>query len=166
METTIMSTPADAGRYLPSPSERVREQVRLYEATDGAEGGTLEDRPVIILTHTGARTGAIRKNPIMRIPDGRAYVAVASAAGSSTHPAWYFNLIANPQVHVQDHAEHHDLVAREVHGEEKRRLWTVAETYWPHFPEYREKAAGREIPILLLEPALSPQHVTGPQSSG
>ena len=138
--------------YIPSPSERVREQVRLYETSDGAEGGMLEGRPVVILTHTGAKTGGIRKNPIMRIPDGDAYIAVASAAGASTHPAWYFNLIADPRVHVQDHAEHHDLIAREVHGAEKERLWKVAESYWPHFPEYREKAAGREIPILLLEP--------------
>ena len=138
--------------YIPSPSERVSEQVRLYEASDGAEGGTLEGRPVVILTHTGAKTGGIRKNPIMRIPDGDAYVAVASAAGATTHPAWYFNLIADPRVHVQDHAEHRDLIAREVHGVEKDRLWAVAESYWPHFPEYREKAAGREIPILLLEP--------------
>jgi deazaflavin-dependent oxidoreductase (nitroreductase family) len=140
------------GRYLRSTSERVSEQVRLYEASDGAQGGTLEGRPVVILTHIGAKTGGIRKTPIMRIPDGDAYVAVASAAGASTHPAWYFNLVAHPRVHLQDHAEHHDVIAREVDGAEKQRLWTVAESYWPHFPEYRERAAGREIPILLLAP--------------
>jgi F420H(2)-dependent quinone reductase len=143
--------PHEQADYIPSPSERVSEQVRLYEASDGVEGGTLEGRPVVILTHTGAKTGGIRKNPIMRIPDGDAYVAVASAAGAVTHPAWYFNLVADPRVHVQDHAEHHDLIAREVHGAEKDRLSAVAESYWQHFPEYREKAAGREIPILLLE---------------
>lgn len=143
------------GTYLPSPSERVRDQVRLYEATNGEEGGTLEGKPVIILTHTGVKTGAVRKTPIMRIPDGDGYVAVASAAGSVKHPAWYLNLIAQPQVHVQDHAAHHDLIAREVHGPEKQRLWTVAESFWPYFPEYREKAAGREIPILRLEPAVA-----------
>ncbi len=147
--------PSDPGRYLPSPSERVREQVQLYEASDGAEGGTLEGRPVVILTHTGAKTGGIRKTPIMRIPHGDAYVAVASAAGATTHPAWYFNLTAHPEVHVQDHAEHHDMIAREVHGAEKQRIWAVAETYWPHFPEYREKAGGREIPIFLLERPLT-----------
>jgi deazaflavin-dependent oxidoreductase (nitroreductase family) len=145
------------GGYLPSPSERVREQVALYEASNGAEGGTLEDRPVIILTHTGVKTGAVRKNPIMRIPDGDAYIAVASAAGAKKHPAWYFNLVAHPRVHVQDHAQHYELVARVVHGAEKQRLWAVAESYWPHFPEYREKAAGREIPILRLEPDTGPR---------
>ena len=144
--------PGKRDRYLPSPSERIREQVRLYEASNGSEGGTLEDRPVIILTHTGAKTGAIRKNPIMRIPDGDAYIAVASAAGATNNPAWYVNLIAHPHVHVQDHAEHHELVAREVHGAEKQRLWQIAESYWPHFPEYRKRAAGRDIPVLLLEP--------------
>ena len=146
----------EQNRYLPSPNERVGEQVRLYEASDGTEGGTLEGRPVIILTHTGARTGAIRKIPIMRIPAGDAYIAVASAAGSSNHPAWYFNLIAHPRIHVQDHAEHHDMIAREVSDTEKERLWGVAETYWPHFPEYRKKAAGREIPIFLLESTADP----------
>jgi deazaflavin-dependent oxidoreductase (nitroreductase family) len=137
----------------------VSEQVTLYERSDGAEGGTLEGRPVVILTHTGAKTGAIRKIPIMRIPDGSSYVAVASAAGATRHPAWYFNLIAHPQAHIQDHARHHDVLAREVHGAEKQRLWKVAESYWPHFPEYRARA-GREIPILLLEPVTT----SGPPS--
>jgi F420H(2)-dependent quinone reductase len=149
------STDDDRDRYLPSPSRRVRDQVTLYEATDGADGGTLEGRPVIILTHTGARTGAVRKTPVMRIPNGDAYIVVASAAGAPTHPAWYFNLIAHPHVHVQDHADHHDMVAREVHGADKQRLWAIADRFWPHFPEYREKAQGRDIPILLLEPAVA-----------
>jgi len=68
--------------YQPSPSTRVREQVALYEATDGREGGTLEDKPVVILTTVGARTGNVRKNPVMRIKDGDTYVAVASAGGA------------------------------------------------------------------------------------
>ena len=146
----------DTRDYVPSPIERISEQVRLYENSDGVEGGTLEGRPVIILTHTGAKTGAVRKIPIMRIPLGDAYIAVASAAGARTHPAWYFNLVAHPHVHVQDHAEQHDMLAREVHGTEKQHLWRVAESYWPHFPEYRERAAGRDIPILLLEPLVNP----------
>lgn len=138
--------------YQPSPSQRVSDQVCLYEAIDGAEGGTLEERPVIILTHTGAKTGAIRKTPIMRIPDGDGYLAVASAAGAAQHPAWYFNLISHPAVHVQDHATHLNLTARELSGAEEQRAWTVAETFWPHFPEYRANAGHRKIPILRLEP--------------
>jgi F420H(2)-dependent quinone reductase len=138
--------------YQPSPSDRVREQVALYEATDGREGGTLEDRPVVILTTTGAKTGNIRKNPVMRIKEGDTYVAVASAAGATSHPSWYRNLIAHPDVLLQDGATVHRVRAREADGEEKAHWWRVAETFWPHFPEYREKAGAREIPVMLLEP--------------
>jgi F420H(2)-dependent quinone reductase len=138
--------------YLPSPSERVRDQVARYEASNGAEGGTLEGRPVVILTTIGARSGAIRKNPVMRIPYGDNYIAVASNAGATTHPAWYRNVTANPDIWVQDGAVKRRLRAREVFGEEKTRMWAVAEQYWPHFPEYRAKAGAREIPVLLLEP--------------
>ena len=138
--------------YVPSPTGFVADQVARYEASDGADGGTLEGRPVIIMTTTGARTGAIRKNPIMRIPNGDSYVAVASNAGAATHPAWYRNLTANPDVWVQDGSTRVPLRAREVVGEEKDRMWAIAEQYWPHFPEYRSSAGAREIPVLVLEP--------------
>jgi deazaflavin-dependent oxidoreductase (nitroreductase family) len=137
--------------YVPSPSEQVRDQVARYEASNGADGGTLEGKPVVILTTTGARTGAVRKNPVMRIPYGDKYIAVASAAGAATDPAWYRNLVAHPDLSVQDGAEVKVLRAREVFGEEKDRMWAVAELYWPHFPEYRAKAGEREIPVLVLE---------------
>jgi deazaflavin-dependent oxidoreductase (nitroreductase family) len=139
--------------YEPSPSDRVREQVSLYEATDGKEGGTLEDRPVVILTTSGAKTGSVRKNPVMRIKEGDVYVAVASNAGATTHPAWYRNLVAHPELSLQDGATVHRVRAREVHGEEEARWWQIAERDWPHFPEYRAKAGDRDIPVMLLEPA-------------
>jgi deazaflavin-dependent oxidoreductase (nitroreductase family) len=139
--------------YEPSPSDRVREHVSLYEATDGKEGGTLEDRPVVILTTIGAKTGSVRKNPVMRIKEGDVYVAVASNAGATTHPAWYRNLVAHPELSLQDGATVHRVRAREVHGEEKARWWQIAERDWPHFPEYRATAGDRDIPVLLLEPA-------------
>ncbi|HZC91044.1 MAG TPA: nitroreductase/quinone reductase family protein [Mycobacterium sp.] len=138
--------------YVPSPSEQVRNQVARYEASNGADGGTLEGKPVVILTTTGARTGAVRKNPVMRIPYGDKYIAVASAAGAATDPAWYRNLTAHPDLWVQDGAVKRQLRACEVFGEEKTRMWAVAEQYWPHFPEYRAKAGDREIPVLVLEP--------------
>lgn len=138
--------------YAPSPSERVRDQVAEYEATGGREGGTLEGKPVIILTTTGARTGKIRKTPLIRIEQDGIYAVVASAGGAPEHPAWYRNVIAQPAVRLQDHDNVRALRAREVHGEEKARWWRIADTFWPHFPEYREKAADREIPVLLLEP--------------
>jgi deazaflavin-dependent oxidoreductase (nitroreductase family) len=141
-----------AAEYVPSSSERARDQVARYEATDGREGGTLEGRPVVILTMAGAVSGKIRKTPVMRIERDGVYLAVASAGGAPTHPAWYRNLIANPDVRLQDGAEVHRLRAREVFGEEKAMAWKLAESRWPHFPAYRA-TAGREIPILLLEPA-------------
>jgi deazaflavin-dependent oxidoreductase (nitroreductase family) len=143
------------GQYVPSPSERVRTQVAEYEASRGVEGATLEGRPVVILTAVGATSGKVRKNPVMRIVDGDRYVAVASAGGSPTNPSWYANLVAHPRIRLQDGASVREFQAREVTGEEKRYYWTVAERFWPHFPEYRRLAAGREIPIMVLEPVAS-----------
>jgi deazaflavin-dependent oxidoreductase (nitroreductase family) len=137
--------------YVPSSSELARDQVALYEATDGREGGTLEGRPVVILTMTGATSGKIRKTPVMRIERDGTYLAVASAGGAPRHPAWYHNLIAHPDVRLQDGTQVHSLRAREVFGQEKVESWKLAESRWPHFPDYRAEA-GREIPILVLEP--------------
>jgi len=138
--------------YQPIPSDRVCEQVALYEATDGQEGNTLEGRPVVILTTIGAKTSNIRKNPVMRIKEGDTYVAIASNAGATSHPSWYRNLIAHPEVSLQDGATVYQLRARQVHGEDQVRWWRAAESFWPYFPEYRAKAGAREIPVMLLEP--------------
>jgi deazaflavin-dependent oxidoreductase (nitroreductase family) len=140
------------GEYVPSPDERARTQVADYEATGGVEGGTLEGKPVVILTSLGAKSKRVRKNPVMRIVEGDRYVVVASAGGAPKHPAWYANLVAHPLVRVQDGHSVSVLRAREVHGQEKAHYWTVAEGFWPHFPAYRESAGGREIPVLVLEP--------------
>ena len=137
--------------YEPSPVVRVRDQVALYEASDGRQGNTLEDRPIVVLTSIGARSGKLRKNPIMRIEDHGSFVAVASAAGAPKNPSWYANLIAHPDVLVQDGRTVLHRRAREVFGTEKEHWWVVAERFWPHYPEYR-RLAGREIPLLLLEP--------------
>jgi deazaflavin-dependent oxidoreductase (nitroreductase family) len=141
------------GEYVPSPLQHVRKQVADYEATAGAQGGTLEGRPVVILTSVGAKSGLVRKNPVMRIVDGDRYVAVASDGGASTNPSWYANLVAHPRVRLQDAAVVSEFRAREVGGDEKRYYWKVAERFWPHFPEYRRLADGRDIPIMVLEPA-------------
>jgi deazaflavin-dependent oxidoreductase (nitroreductase family) len=140
------------GEYEPSPVERIRNQVALYESTGGTEGNTLEGRPVAILTTIGSKSRKIRKNPIMRIKENGIYVVAASAAGAPKHPSWYGNLVAHPEVLLQDGNEVHVLRAREIFGEEKQQWWQVAERFWPHYPEYRESAAGREIPLILLEP--------------
>ncbi|CAN5656449.1 nitroreductase family deazaflavin-dependent oxidoreductase [soil metagenome] len=149
----VIEEPGLDGEYVPSPDQRVREQVSAYEASGGVEGGTLEDKPVVILTSVGAKSGIVRKNPVMRIVDGNRYVAVASAGGSPKHPSWYANLAAHPFVRVQDGPTVREFRAREVTGDEKAYFWEVAERFWPHFPEYRQLAQGREIPIMVLEPA-------------
>ena len=149
---TLIAESSLDGEYVPSPTESVRTQVADYEASDGLEGGTLEGRPVVILTSVGAKSGKVRKNPVMRIVDGDRYVAVASAGGSPTNPSWYANLVAHPRVRLQDGASVKEFQAREVSGDEKRHYWTVAERFWPHFPEYRRLAGGRDIPIMVFEP--------------
>jgi deazaflavin-dependent oxidoreductase (nitroreductase family) len=139
-------------QYLPSPSERVQDQVARYEATDGREGGTLEGRPVVVLTMTGAVTGKIRKTPVMRIERDGVYVAVASAAGAPRHPAWYYNLIANSEVRLRDGAQVHQLRAREVFGREKAEIWQLAESRWPHFRSIAPRRDGR-FPSCSLSPS-------------
>jgi F420H(2)-dependent quinone reductase len=148
-----MSTP-DGNEYSPSASERVRDQVTLYEETGGAEGGELGGRPVVILTTRGATSGAIRKTPVMRVVDGDAYVAIASYAGNPRNPAWYRNLVAHPEAEIRDRARRIRVRAREVHGEEKTRLWAMADAGNPAYVDYRANA-GREIPILVLDPISS-----------
>ena len=90
--------------YIPSPRDWVREQVALYESSGGAQGTTLRDTglPVIIVTHSGNKTGAIRKTPLMRVKDGDRYVLVASLGGAPKNPVWVHNLRANPHVEVRD----------------------------------------------------------------
>jgi F420H(2)-dependent quinone reductase len=144
-------TTTHGDEYSPSSSERVRDQVARYEASDGADGGDLGGLPVIILTTRGATSGAIRKTPIMRVVDGDAYIAIASYAGGPRNPAWYGNFVAYPEGEVRDGAQRIRVRAREVHGDEKVRLWAIADEGNPAYVGYRAQA-GRDIPILVLEP--------------
>jgi deazaflavin-dependent oxidoreductase (nitroreductase family) len=107
------------GEYEPSQNDRTREQVKLYEATNGVKGGTLNGKPVIVLTFKGAKSGKIRKTPLMRIEHNGTYAVVASNAGAPTHPFWYSNIVANPLVELQDGAVKRDMRTREVFGAEK-----------------------------------------------
>ena len=126
-------------------------QVEQYEATNGVEGGTLGGRPVIVLTFRGAKSGKLRKTPLMRIEHDGTYAVVASKAGAPTHPFWYSNIIADPLVELQDGAVKQEMRAREVFGEEKKEWWKRADAAYPEFPDYRARA-GREIPVLVVEP--------------
>ena len=107
------------GEYEPSPAQWVRDQVELYESSGGTEGTTLRDKPVIILTTKGAKSGKIRKTPLMRVEHDGSYAAVASLGGAPKHPVWYYNVLEEPLVELQDGPHRKDYVAREVTGAEK-----------------------------------------------
>lgn len=140
--------------YIPSTRDWVREQVELYERTNGAEGTTLRDTglPVVIVTNTGNKTGAMRKTPLMRVKDGNNYVLVGSQGGRPKHPVWVFNLRSDPSVQVRDEAEVFDMRVREVEDESERsRLWALAVEAYPPYEEYQQRTT-RKIPVFLAEP--------------
>ena len=140
--------------YIPSPRDWVREQVELYERTNGAEGNTLRDTglPVIIVTHTGNKTGAIRKTPLMRVKDGANYMLVGSTGGAPKNPVWVYNLRANPLVELRDLAVVRKMRVREVTDTaERERLWKAAVAAYPPYSEYQTRTT-RVIPIFVAEP--------------
>ncbi|MFF5027427.1 nitroreductase family deazaflavin-dependent oxidoreductase [Streptomyces collinus] len=141
------------GEYEPSPTQWVREQVELYESSGGTKGTTLRDTglPVIVLTTRGARSGKIRKTPLMRVEHEGRYAAVASIGGAPKHPVWYFNVKADPRVELQDGARKRDMRAREVTGEEKAEWWERAVAAFPPYADYQAKTS-RVIPLFVLEP--------------
>ena len=141
------------GEYVPSPVKWVRDQVELYESSSGTQGTTLRDTglPVVIVTNVGARSGKLRKTPLMRVEHEGRYAAVASKGGAPEHPTWYANLLAHPHVELQDGPHKQDMVAREVHGEERAQWWERAVAAFPPYARYQEKTE-REIPVLVLEP--------------
>ena len=139
--------------YEPSPQAWVRDQVELYEGSGGTQGTTLRDTglPVVIITNRGARSGKVRKTPVMRVEHDGRYAAVASRGGAPTHPLWYYNLRADPQVVVQDGQTKQDMVAREISGAERAEWWERAVAAYPPYAEYQQKTT-REIPVFVLEP--------------
>lgn len=140
------------GDYEPSPVTWVRDQVEQYESSGGTQGTTMRGKPVVILTTRGARSGKLRKSPLMRVEHDGEYAIVASLGGAPKHPVWYHNVVANPGVELQDGAEKNDYVAREVTGEEKATWWKRAVAAFPDYAEYQQKTS-REIPVFVLERA-------------
>ena len=128
-----------------------REQAELIETSGGTEGMTLRGMSVILLTSRGAKTGKLRKTPLMRVEHEGRYAAVASLGGAPKHPVWYHNLIANPQVELQDGPVRQDMIAREVTGEEKAQWWERAVAAFPDYADYQAKTE-RQIPVFVLEP--------------
>jgi F420H(2)-dependent quinone reductase len=139
------------GDYAPSTSKWARDQAETYEATGGREANSLRGRPVIVLTTVGAKSGKLRKTALMRVEHEGEYAVVASQGGQPEHPAWYFNLVAHPQVELQDREAKRDYLAREVTGAEKETWWARATEVWPDYDRYQEKTT-RPIPIFVLSP--------------
>lgn len=140
------------GDYEPSSQDWVREQVELYERTGGRQGTTLRDTglPVIVLTSRGATSGKLRKTPLMRVEHEGRYAVVASQGGAPSHPAWYFNLLADPTVELQDGPEKWDMRASELEGEERERWWQRAVEAYPPYADYQRRT-DRRIPVFVLE---------------
>jgi len=140
--------------YVPSPRDWVREQVELYESSGGTKGTTLKDTglPVVIVTHIGNKTGAIRKTPLMRVKDGNGYVLVGSVGGAPEDPVWVHNLRVNPKVDIRDETVVTSMRVREVQDEDERsRLWKLAVAAFPPYAEYQQRTS-RRIPVFFAEP--------------
>ncbi len=155
MRRTVLDAgmPLD-GEYEPSPAEWVRTQVEEYEGSGGQKGTTMRGMPVILLTTKGARSGKLRKTPLMRVEHDGVYAAVASLGGAPKHPVWYFNVKANPVVELRDATTVRDMTAREVTGDEKATWWERAVAAYPDYADYQRKT-DRQIPVFVLEPIVA-----------
>ena len=141
-------------KYIPSPRDWVREQVELYESSRGTKGTTLRDTglPVVIVTHRGRMTGAIRKTPLMRVKEGNNYILVGSQGGAPKDPAWVHNLRADPHIELRDETIVRSMLVREVSDmTERARLWTLAVVAYPPYAEYQARTK-RQIPLFVAEP--------------
>jgi len=141
------------GEYEPSPQEWVRKQVQEYEGSGGTKGTTMRGMPVVLLSTKGARSGKVRKTPLMRVEHDGVYAVVASLGGAPKHPVWYFNVKANPVVELRDGPVVREMTAREVTGEEKQPWWERAVAAYPDYADYQRKT-DREIPVFVLEPVV------------
>jgi deazaflavin-dependent oxidoreductase (nitroreductase family) len=126
------------------------EHVRRYRETGGEVGHIWNGVPALLLTTTGRKTGEQRTTPLIYGRDGDAYVVVASKGGHPSHPAWYLNLTAEPQVELQVKDEVFAARARTATAEERPRLWQQMAEIWPSYDDYAQKTT-REIPVVVLE---------------
>lgn len=137
------------GEYEPSTSAWARNQAEKFEATGGAKADHLRGRPIIVLTSVGAKSGKLRKTALMRVEHEGEYAVVASLGGAPQHPVWYWNLVKNPHVELQDGDQKHDYDAREVFGDEKALWWERAVATWPDYANYQRRT-DRQIPVFVL----------------
>ena len=143
------------GEYQPSTDQRSRDQVELIESSGGTRGTTLRGMPVVVVTMLGAKSGKVRKIPVMRVEHDGAYAVVASLGGAPTHPVWYHNLLAHPLVELQDGPAKADYAVREVSGAERDLWWARAVEAYPDYAAYQTRTS-RVIPVLVLEPVAAP----------
>ncbi|KAA0084250.1 nitroreductase family deazaflavin-dependent oxidoreductase [Mycolicibacterium sp. P9-64] len=139
------------GEYEPSTSDWARENAETYIRSGGTDGTELKGKAVILLTTVGAKTGKIRKTPLMRVENNGEYAVVASLGGAPKHPVWYWNIKKTPRVELQDGTVTKDYDAREVVGEEKAVWWERAVEAWPDYADYQKKT-DRQIPVFVLTP--------------
>ncbi|HJZ29008.1 MAG TPA: nitroreductase family deazaflavin-dependent oxidoreductase [Streptosporangiaceae bacterium] len=139
------------GEYEPGTFDFSRDQVDRYERSGGTEGTENQGKPVIVLTSVGAKTGKLRKTPLMRVEHDGEYAVVASLGGAPEHPVWYYNLTADPHVELQDGPVKKDYQAREVHDADYAAWWQRAVAAWPDYAEYQKKTT-RTIPVFVLTP--------------
>jgi deazaflavin-dependent oxidoreductase (nitroreductase family) len=140
-----------SGEYEPGTSVGASKQAEQFEASNGEKGGSLRGMPIILVTSVGARSGKLRKTPLMRVEHEGEYAAVASLGGAPKNPVWYYNLKANPHVELQDGSTRRDYTAREVTGEEKAIWWERAVAAYPDYADYQKKTT-RQIPVFVLTP--------------
>jgi F420H(2)-dependent quinone reductase len=133
-----------------SPTEWVREQTKRILEQGTTDGVEVMDRPVVLFTTTGAKSGKKRYVPLMRVEENGRYAMIASKGGDPAHPSWYFNVKANPTVTVQDGEQVSTLTAREIEGAEREHWWKLAVEAYPPYAEYQTKT-DRQIPVFVLE---------------
>lgn len=139
--------------YIPPALDWVREQVELYESSGGTEGNTLLDTgmPCILVTHTGNKSGGIRKIPLMRVKTDSGYVLIGSMGGQPKNPVWVYNLRANPDVQIRDKTEVFDMRVREVTDDaERQTLWDAGVAAYPPYDDYQANTT-RKIPVFIAE---------------
>jgi len=135
-----------------SPADFNAKVIEEFRANEGRVGGMFEGAPLLLLHHTGAKSGTSRINPLVYLPDGERYVIFASKAGAPTNPDWYHNLMAHPAVKVEVGPETLDVKVEEATGSERERLLNAQVERMPQFGEYIESAGARQIPVLVLTP--------------
>jgi deazaflavin-dependent oxidoreductase (nitroreductase family) len=133
--------------------ERNRRVIEEFRAAGGSVGGAFAATPLLLLHHTGARSGRERVNPLAYQRLGEAVAVFASKGGAPRHPDWFHNLVANPKASIEIGADHYDVVARVAEGEERERIWAAQKEGFPGFADYERRAGKRRIPVVVLERA-------------